>query len=94
MGTTIDAVSLVMTAILSTEPWIRDPGVIRMPWNSELEKSTLARAKLNGSANEELPLKIGVFWTDGVVGPQPPITRGLRIVKEVLKNMGHKVEIA
>ena len=94
MGTTIDAVKLVMTSILSTEPWIRDPVVIRMPWNSEMEKSTLARAKLNGSANKELPLKIGVFWTDGVVGPQPPIRRGLRIVHDVLKSMGHKVETA
>ena len=94
MGTTIDAVKLVMTSILSTEPWIRDPVVIRMPWNSEIEKLTLARAKLNGSANKELSLKIGFFWTDGVVGPQPPIRRGLRIVHDVLKSMGHKVETA
>ena len=92
MGTTIDAVKLVMTSILLTEPWIRDPVVIRMPWDSEMEQSTLARAKLDGSANEKLPLKIGFFWTDGAVGPQPPIRRGLRIVYDVLKSIGHKVE--
>ena len=62
-----------------------------MPWNSDMEKSTLARALPDGSANEELPLKLGVFWTDGVVGPQPPIERGLRIVHDVLKSMGHKI---
>lgn len=94
MGTTLDAVKLVMTSILSTEPCIRDPVVIRLPWNIEMDNSMLARAKLDGSANEELPFKLGVFWTDGVVGPQPPIRRGLRIVHDVLKSMGHKVESA
>ncbi|KAK3169593.1 hypothetical protein OEA41_008977 [Lepraria neglecta] len=31
MGTTMDEVKLVMTSILSTQPWIRDPAVISMP---------------------------------------------------------------
>lgn len=82
-----------MTSILSTQPWIRDPAVISMPWNSDMEKSTLARALPDGSANKKLPLKLGVFWTDGVVGPQPPIKRGLRIVHDVLKSVGHKVKL-
>ncbi|KAK3169594.1 hypothetical protein OEA41_008978 [Lepraria neglecta] len=56
-----------------------------------MEKSTLARALPDGSANEKLPLKLGVFGTDGVVGPQPPIKRILRIVHDVLKSMGHKL---
>jgi amidase len=91
MGTTIDAVKLVMTSILSTQPWIRDPAVVSMPWNSDVEKSTLARASADGAANEKQPLKLGVFWSDGVVGPQPPIKRGLRLVHEVLESMGHRV---
>ncbi|KAK0512126.1 hypothetical protein JMJ35_005254 [Cladonia borealis] len=91
MGTTIDAVKLVMSSILSTEPWLRDPGVIRMPWNFEMEKSTIARAKPDGSANQDLPFKFGVFWTDGVVGPQPLIRRGLRLLHDLLKSKGHKV---
>ncbi len=92
MGTTIDAVKLVMSSILSTQPWLRDPVVIRMPWNFEMEKSTLARAKPDGSANQDLSLKFGVFWTDGVVGPQPPIRRGLRLLHDLLKSKGHKVK--
>lgn len=89
----MDAVKLVMTSILSTQPWIRDPAVISMPWNSDMEKSTLARALPDRLANEKLPLKLGVFWTDGVVGPQPPIKRGLHMVHDVLKSMGHKVKL-
>ena len=84
----------MMSSILSTEPWLRDPVVIRMPWNLEMEKSTLARAKPDGSANQDLPLKFGVFWTDGVVGPQPPIERGLRLLHDLLKSRGHKVKAA
>jgi amidase len=91
MGTTIDAVKLVMTSILSTQPWIRDPAVVSMPWNSDLEKSTLARASADGAANEKQPLKLGVFCSDSVVGPQPSIKRGLRLVHDFLKSMGHRV---
>ena len=94
MGTTIDAVKLVMSSILSTQPWLRDPAVIRMPWNVEMENSTVARAKPDGSAHQDIPLKFGVFWTDGVVGPQPPIRRGLRLIQDLLKSKGHKVNAA
>ena len=92
MGTTIDGVKLVMSSILSTEPWLRDPVDVRMPWNLEMETSTLARAKPD--VNQELPLKFGVFWTDGVVGPQPPIKRGLRLLYDLLKSQGHEVKAA
>ena len=92
MGTTIDGVKLVMSSILSTEPWLRDLVVVRMPWNLEMETSTLARAERE--ANHELPLKFGFFWTDGVVGPQPPIQRGLRLLYDLLKRQGHKVKAA
>ena len=94
MDTTIDAVKLVMGSILSTEPWLRNPVVIRMPWNFEMEHSTLARAKPDGSADQDLPLEFGVFRTDGVVGPQPPIRRGLHLLHDLLQSKGHKVKEA
>lgn len=90
MGTTIDAVRLVMTSLLSTSPWLRDPNVVKMPWNSKIEASALSRANADGSAND-VPLKIGIYWTDGVVTPQPPIQRGLRIVRDLVRDLGHKV---
>ena len=92
MGKTIDAVKLVLTSIISTKPWIRDPNVVRLSWNSGIETSILERANADGSANSKEPLKIGVYWTDGVVSPQPPVSRGMRIVHDVLKDMGHKVK--
>ena len=91
MGTTVDAVKLVMTSVISTEPWLRDPNVVRMPWNSEVVTSTLARANREGPTHKKRPLKMGVFWTDGVVTPQPPVRRALSIVHNVLKSLGYKV---
>ena len=91
MGTTIEAVKLVLTSLLFTEPWIRDPNVTKMPWNANVETSTLARASPDGSANEEKPLTIGLYWSNGVVTPQPPVSRDMKIVHDVLENLGHKV---
>ncbi|KAL8725200.1 MAG: hypothetical protein Q9166_007508 [cf. Caloplaca sp. 2 TL-2023] len=90
MGTSIEALKLVMTSILSTEPWNHDPNVVRIPWNSEAETSTLSRAHSDGSAKEALALKLGFFWSDGVVNPHPPVSRGLRLLHDVLQNLGHK----
>lgn len=38
---------------------MRDPHVVKMPWNGNVEASTLARADRDGSANAEKPLKLG-----------------------------------
>lgn len=92
MGTTIDAIKLVLTSVLSTGPWRRDPNVVQMPWNSEIEKLTLARADTDTSASH-LPLKIGIYSTDRVVTPHPPVRRGLHIVRAALEAQGHKVKL-
>lgn len=80
-----------MASVLSTQPWLRDPEVAALPWRQDIEDSTLARAILEGAANEQCPLKLGIYWTDGVVGPHPPIMRGLRTVVDKVKEAGHKV---
>lgn len=92
MGTTIDAVKDVMHSILETEPGLRDPVVVKMPWCVGTEHWTHMSAEKDGSANRDRPLKFGVFWTDGVVRPQPPIRRALRLLHDLLKSKGHKVK--
>lgn len=64
-----------------------------MPWNSEIERVTLARAEADGATNNNLPLKLGVFWSDGIVAPHPPVTRGLHLLQRLLKANGHKVPL-
>ena len=91
LGTSLDALKLVITSVLLTKPWLRDPWVTNIPWRQDIVDSTLARASADGPANKQIPLKLGVFWTDNFVGPHPPISRGLRTVSEILGNAGHKV---
>ena len=94
MGTSLDAVKLVMSSILSSKPWMRDPRVVGIPWNIGVEQTTLARARPDGSARQGLHLKLGIFCSDGVVAPHPPVARGLRILNDLLKDRGHTVSIS
>ncbi|KAJ5714166.1 general amidase [Penicillium malachiteum] len=85
MGTSIDALRLVLSSILSTEPWLRDPVVVPIPWREKIAEETLARS--DGST----PLKLGIFWTDDWVTPHPPVQRALRLIVKAVKGAGHKV---
>jgi amidase len=91
MGTSIASLKLVVSALLSTKPWLRDPNVVPMPWRLEIEQQTLARATSEGRANNRTPLKLGILFNDGFMTPHPPITRGLQIVRDALAEAGHKV---
>jgi amidase len=93
MSTSIDAIQLVMKSILSTKPWLRDPIVTPFPWRQEIVADILSRANEDGSGNDQLPLKFGIFWTDNVVSPHPPISRGLRLMVDSIQKAGHKVWI-
>ncbi|KAF0642416.1 hypothetical protein FPSE5266_05311 [Fusarium pseudograminearum] len=91
MGTSIDALEIVFKSVLGTEPWLRDPAVLPIPFRKEMMDSYLSRADSKGNAKSgERPLKMGIFWSDGMVGLHPPVLRGLRVVAEALKKAGHK----
>ncbi|KAF8432859.1 amidase signature domain-containing protein [Terfezia claveryi] len=93
LSTSLDGLQLIMSSVLSTKPWLRDPEVVSIPWRQQAADEVLHRASAeNGSAKPgELPLKLGIFWTNGEVEPQPPIRRGLRMVVEAVQKAGHKV---
>ncbi|RMJ11864.1 hypothetical protein CDV36_008521 [Fusarium kuroshium] len=92
LGTSLDALELLLKSVLTTKPWQRDPSVVPVPFRQEVIDSYTSRADERGRAKSTTqPLKIGIFWTDGVVGPHPPVVRGLRIVHDSLKSSGHKV---
>lgn len=92
MGTSIDALEVVFKAVLGREPWMKDPAVIPIPFQKDVMKSYRRRADEKGNAKfGERPLKMGVFWCDGMVGLHPPVLRGLTVVVDALKKAGHKV---
>lgn len=76
--------------LLSTEPWLRDPAVVPIPFRQNVMDAYLSRADKKGNATDR-PLKLGIFWTNDVLQPHPPVTRGLKMVAEAMRKAGHKV---
>lgn len=69
-----------MEALLSSEPWLTDPGVLPIPWRKSLEVDSSVQK-----------LSFAFMDFDGVVRPHPPIARALNMVKDALRANGHEV---
>ncbi|EFE34617.1 general amidase GmdA, putative [Trichophyton benhamiae CBS 112371] len=92
LSTSHDSIQLMMKSMLSTQPWLRDPVVFSVPWRDEIVAETLARVAPDGSAkSDQKSLKFGILYTDNIVTPHPPVTRGLHALEDALKKAGHKV---
>ncbi|KAK8038033.1 hypothetical protein PG994_014800 [Apiospora phragmitis] len=92
LNTSLDGLELILRSILSTEPWLRDPAVVPIPFRNQIVDDFLSRAERDGTAKTtDKPLKLGILWTDGQVRPHPPVTRGLQMVVDAVKEAGHKV---
>lgn len=95
MGTSIEALEVVFKSVLGTKPWLRDPAVLPIPFREDMMESYFSRADGKGNSKPgERPLKMGVLWSDGMVGPHPPVLRGLHVVVDALRKAGHKVSYA
>ncbi|KAF4213038.1 hypothetical protein CNMCM8980_000170 [Aspergillus fumigatiaffinis] len=79
MARSIATIEYFMQSLLDSNPWDVDPGCLPIPWRKEL------------AALPDRKLKLGVVFDDGVVKPQPPITRALREVVTKLTAAGHEV---
>ncbi|KAJ8059060.1 hypothetical protein OCU04_012037 [Sclerotinia nivalis] len=79
LSRSLEGLELVMSTLLSTSPWLRDPAVVPIPWRKEDRLKARKR------------LKFGIFWWDGMIQPHPPVTRALEMVVNALKNAGHEV---
>ena len=79
MSTALPSLKFMIQAMLSTEPWRRDPEVVPIPWRED--QTVAPKTKLCFAA---LPF-------DGVVWPHPPIQRGMNMMTRVLQDAGHTV---
>ena len=64
MATSLRDMDLFMKVVSSAKPHLEDPRVVPLPWTG-----------LSGERRR--PLKIGIMMNDGVITPQPPVTRAL-----------------
>ena len=69
-------ITLYTKAVIDSEPWLRDPKCLPLPWRPcQLPKK----------------LKIAVLWSDGIVTPTPPVQRALAVTVGKLRGAGHEV---
>jgi amidase len=76
LAPTLEDVKLYSKAVISGQPWLKDPKCLPIPWRDvELPSK----------------LRIGVMWHDGMVQPTAPVTRALRHTAAQLKAAGHEI---
>ncbi|KAL9082636.1 MAG: hypothetical protein Q9165_008834 [Trypethelium subeluteriae] len=77
LSTSLEGIKLCMKTVIAARPWLEDVSLLPLPWreNEDWLRQQDGRTRL----------KIGVLWSDGVVKPQPPITRALKEVTGSLK---------
>lgn len=76
MARSIADLRLYAEHVVGTEPWLRDPKCIEIPWRKIEVKSKP---------------KIAVLYDNGLVRPTPPVRRALKEVSEKLKAKGYEV---
>ena len=81
LGTSLTSLHGMFKALLSSEPWLHDPEVLPLPYRSQEELVPEKTPKLS----------FGIFATDGIVTPHPPIARAIREVTRALEADGHSV---
>jgi amidase len=83
------SLALLFKAVLAQEPWLHDPLAFELPWRDQIVEDTkvlIDKAKAGSSA-----LAFGVMKHDGLGRIHPPIARGLKIVEQTLRRLGHRV---
>lgn len=76
LARTLSDIVLYSSVVVNSQPWLRDPKCLPIPWRSvELPQK----------------LKIGIMWNDSIVLPTPPVQRALKDLAGRLKGAGHDV---
>ncbi|KIW75355.1 hypothetical protein Z517_10096 [Fonsecaea pedrosoi CBS 271.37] len=88
LATTARSARLLTKAILSEKPWLYDPLTIDMPWRDAQEQAIHDIVKSTSQGNR---LSFGVLKTDGIVNPQPPVTRAVSMIADALSKAGHQI---
>jgi len=82
LSSSLTGIKAFMRAVLSMNPWFRDPLVVPKAWSEdEYQLSQHGRGK---------KLSFGILWSDGEVVPHPPVIRALEMTKKALIAAGHE----
>lgn len=89
LAPTARSLTLLFRSVLSQQPWYHDPLVLELPWRDAVVEET--RSWIEQAKAGKSTLAFGIMHWDGITRVHPPIARGLRIVEQTLKRLGHKV---
>lgn len=82
ISSSLFGVKLFMKSVIDAKPWLKDPLVMRKPWDQQgYELSEHGNGK---------GLVFGIIWDDGHEKPHPPILRALELTQRALTAAGHK----
>ncbi|TDZ27449.1 putative amidase [Colletotrichum spinosum] len=73
LGVSLRDMDLFTSVLVSAKPHLQDPRLVPIPWTGTAGK--LPRG----------PLRVGFLMHDGIVTPQPPVTRALRWARQQLQ---------
>ena len=73
----LDSIALFCETVLASQPWLKTPRVIPMPWDPAVKAPT--------------KIKLGLLLDDGIVHLSPPVLRCLKESAEILRAAGHEV---
>ncbi|GKT45023.1 putative amidase [Colletotrichum spaethianum] len=74
LGVSLRDMDFFVSVLKAAEPHLEDPRLIPIPWRGLNIQRTKA------------PLKVGFMMNDGVIVPQPPVTRALNWARDRLSN--------
>lgn len=76
MCRTLEDLSFFLKTIIGMKPWNYDCSVVPLPWTEYTPPEKM---------------KIGVWWSDGMIRPSPACTRALKMVADAFAKQGHEV---
>lgn len=82
---------LLTQTVLSQKPWLFDPLVHEIPWRPDHEAFIRENIPNPPSSKAGGKLSFGLFRTDGIVNPTPPITRAMDTLVKALTAAGHEI---
>ncbi|KAJ5634502.1 hypothetical protein N7528_002344 [Penicillium herquei] len=89
LAPTARSLALLFKSVLSQQPWLQDPLALELPWRDDIVLQT--RELIKKAGNGDSTLAFGLMRYNGVAKVHPPIARGLDIVEQTLKRLGHRV---
>lgn len=75
MGVSLRDLDMFMSLVLGERPHLREPSLVPLPWTG-----------LSTVHPPTTVLKVGIVMHDGVIQPQPPVTRALEWAKDKLSS--------